>query len=289
MQTSADVLARYRESGRFFDAMETRSFVLEQGSNDAVLCLHGVPASAFLYRKLIPELAARGLRGIAFDLPGLGLAGRPPSFDYSWSGLGRFCAAAVDALRLQSFHLVVHDIGGPVGFELARLMPTRILSLTILNTLLEVHRFRRPLPMKPFAVPFIGRLALQGMGRENFIRQMYRMGIEDRTAVGAEEVGVHYDLLKREDGGRAFLKIMRGFELTIEKRDHYLSAIRDVPYPVQVIWGSKDPGLKLENQGEDFRRALGLPALFTVPARHFLQEDQAPAIAEKIAGFVREL
>jgi pimeloyl-ACP methyl ester carboxylesterase len=35
-----------------------------------VVCLHGVPASSFLYRKLIVELAARGLRGIAFDLPG---------------------------------------------------------------------------------------------------------------------------------------------------------------------------------------------------------------------------
>ena len=41
------------------------------------MCLHGVPASCFLYRKVLRELAARGLRGIAFDLPGLGLADRP--------------------------------------------------------------------------------------------------------------------------------------------------------------------------------------------------------------------
>ena len=64
------------------------------------------------------ELAARGLRGIAFDLPGLGLADRPATFDYTWTGLGRFRAAAVDALGLDRFHLVVHDIGGPAGFEL---------------------------------------------------------------------------------------------------------------------------------------------------------------------------
>jgi len=51
-------------------------------------------------------------------LPGLGLADRPATFDYSWTGLGRFCAAAVDALGLDRFHLVVHDIGGPAGFEL---------------------------------------------------------------------------------------------------------------------------------------------------------------------------
>jgi haloalkane dehalogenase len=62
---------------------------------------------------MIDELAARGLRGIAFDLPGLGLADRPPDFDYSWTGLGRFAAAVVDALGLDHCHLVVHDIGAP--------------------------------------------------------------------------------------------------------------------------------------------------------------------------------
>ncbi|MGE5292217.1 MAG: alpha/beta fold hydrolase, partial [Micromonosporaceae bacterium] len=62
-------------------------------------------------------------RGVAFDLPGFGLAERPPGYDYSWTSLGRFCAAAVDELGLGRFHLVVHDIGGPVGFELATAMP----------------------------------------------------------------------------------------------------------------------------------------------------------------------
>jgi haloalkane dehalogenase len=90
--------------------------VLDQGEAVPVVCLHGVPASSFLYRKVLPELAARGLRGIAFDLPGVGLAARPEGFDYSWTGLGRFCIAAVGALELDRFHLMVHDIGGPVGF-----------------------------------------------------------------------------------------------------------------------------------------------------------------------------
>ena len=48
-----------------------------------MVCLHGVPASSFLYRKVLAELAGRGLRGVAFDLPGLGLADRPARFDYT--------------------------------------------------------------------------------------------------------------------------------------------------------------------------------------------------------------
>lgn len=57
--------------------------VIDEGDGPPVVCLHGVPASSFLYRKVVPELAARGLRGLAFDLPGLGLAERPQDFDYS--------------------------------------------------------------------------------------------------------------------------------------------------------------------------------------------------------------
>lgn len=142
--TSREVIALHREAGREFSASGVESFVREQGEGEAVLCIHGVPASCFLYRKVIAELDHRGLRGIAFDLPGLGLAERPEDFDYSWTGLGRFCVAAVEALELSRFHLVVHDIGGPVGFELAAAMPDRVTSLTVLNTLVEVDSFKRP-------------------------------------------------------------------------------------------------------------------------------------------------
>jgi hypothetical protein len=62
---------------------------------------------------------SRGLRGIAWDLPGFGLAERPKGYDYSWTGLGRFAAAAAEELQLERFHPIVHGVGGPVGFELA--------------------------------------------------------------------------------------------------------------------------------------------------------------------------
>jgi haloalkane dehalogenase len=50
-----------------------------------------------------------------------------------------------------------------------------------------------------------------------------------------EEIYAYVDLIKREDGGRAFLKVMRGFERTAAKQALYESAVRDVPYPVQVV------------------------------------------------------
>ena len=75
---TAQVIAEHERSGRYFTVGDrVESFVLDVGIGEPVVCLHGVPASSFLYRKVVRELAARGLRGVAFDLPGLGLAARP--------------------------------------------------------------------------------------------------------------------------------------------------------------------------------------------------------------------
>jgi haloalkane dehalogenase len=108
-------------------------------------------------------------------------------------------------------------------------------------------------------------------------------GIGNPDATPREEIDAYVDLLKRKDGGLAFLAIMRRFERTREKRDLYVGAVRDVPYPVQVVWGVDDPALKVETQGEEVRRAAGLDEIHALPAKHFLQEDQAPAIAKLVA------
>jgi haloalkane dehalogenase len=264
-----------------------RSFVREEGEGEPVVCVHGVPSSCFLYRKVIAELAVHRLRGIAFDLPGLGLAARPQEFDYSWTGLGRFANAAVDALGLERFHLVVHDVGGPVGFELAAAAPERVRSLTVLNTLVEVDTFKRPWSMEPFARRGIGEVYLATLTKPAFRVLMNLQGIEDRKATPKEELDAYVDLLKREDRGRAFLRIMRGFERTREKRDRYVGALRDGPYPVQVVWGVKDPALPVDEEGEAARRAAGLEEIHRLPAKHFLQEDQAPASARHVAELAR--
>jgi pimeloyl-ACP methyl ester carboxylesterase len=278
------VVARHRAAGREFEAGGVQSFVRDEGRGEPVVCVHGVPASCFLYRKLIAELAALGLRGVAFDLPGMGLAARPSGFDYTWSGLGRFAAAAVDALALDRFHLVLHDVGGPVGFEVAAAMPERVLSMTLLNTVIEVESFRRPWMMEMYARRRVGELWLAATNNLTFRALMYHAGIADRRATPGDELDAYVELLKRVDGGRAFLKIMRGFERTAEKQRLYERAVRDVPYPVQIVWSARDPALRLAVQGAQAQRATGLATIQTVPGKHFPQEDCAGELAGHVAA-----
>jgi haloalkane dehalogenase len=278
----------HRAAGRRFTAGGTTSFVREQGRGAPVVLLHGVPSSSFLYRKVIPTLAEQGLRGLAFDFPGLGLADRPVNFDYSWSGLARWTGEAIDALGIERCHLVVHDIGGPIGFEWAIHNRERVHSLTALNTMLKVAGFRRPWSMRPFAVRGLGELWLRSTPRFAFSELFYRQGVADRGAVPRHEVYAHYELLKRADGGRAFLRIMRGFELTEAKQRFLWEGMAERPYPTRIVWGERDQALGLD-QMRVVQRVLRVDDPILLPAKHFLQEDQAKAVANSIADLAAPL
>jgi haloalkane dehalogenase len=280
------LLAAHRAAGRPFAAGGVRSFVREEGTGPAVVFIHGVWGASFAYRKLLASLAGSGIRALAWDLPGFGFADRPRDLDYSWAGLGRFSVDAVDALGLDRFHLVVHDVGGPVGFELAAVRPAQVLSLTVLNTMVDVSEFRPPWSMRPFRVPVLGELWKAGMSRSLFRSLMRLQGIGDPTKVSDAELDAYLSLMRGDDHGRAFLRVMRSADQSPAKQALYRGVVSDRSRPVQVIWAADDPALALATYGEKARAAAQLPALIQIPGKHFPQEDQAPAIASHIARIV---
>lgn len=276
-------MREHEAAGRYIDVGGVRTFVREQGTGAPVLLFHGVPVSSYLWRRMLPELAARGLQGIAPDYPGLGLSARPASFDYSWTGLGRHLTAVVDHLGLDRFHMVMHDIGGPVGFEVAAAMPNRVASLTVLNTIVDAANFTKPWPMRPFEKSGLDRIWLAA-GRGVVFRQLMRyLGYLPNSTVSNDEIGLHRWLLSRDDGGRAFLKIMHSFETTREKTLLYTSVLRNTGYPVQVVWGKDDPALTLRKHGRIAADAAGLSAPEEIPGKHFTPEDSPDIIAQRVA------
>lgn len=285
-----DVLEAHRAAGRRFEAAGVRSFVRERGDDRyrPVVLVHGVPSSSFLYRKLLVSLADEGLRGVAFDFPGLGLAARPEQFDYTWTGLANWFGEALDALGIDRCHLVIHDIGGPIAGEWAARNPDRVLSLTALNTMLDPATFRRPWSMQPFAMRGIGPVYLRTTPPGAFAWLFRWQGVANRAAIGRAEIDVYRHLLRRGDDGRAFLRIMRGFELTEAKSRLLADGLGARSYPARIVWGERDAALG-PAQLEIAKRVLGVDSPTLLPAKHFLQEDQAPAIAQVIADMAAPL
>jgi len=259
--------------------------IWRQGEGAAVVCLHGVPSSAYLYRKVLPELADRGLEGIALDIQGLGFSDRPADFDYTWTGLSGWLEKALDAAGLREFHLVVHDVGGPIGFDLVRRVPHRVSSLTVLNTITKVSTFRKPRTMRTFEKPVLGRMLVMQMNSPLVVPFFRWKGVNAGPSYA--EIRAYGELLAQGDGGSAFLRMMRNFETTAEFEMRVLASLRNRSFPAQVIWGRDDPELRVESFGEDARNVLGLERdIHLVDGKHFLQENSPVEIARRIALLV---
>jgi haloalkane dehalogenase len=235
------LIEEWRRQGCALEVEGANTVLWRMGRGETVVCVHGVPTSGFLYRKLLPELASRGLEGVTLDLPGLGLADRPADFDYSWSGFATWYLKAIGAAGIENFHLVVHDIGGPIGFDVIRRVPDRIKSLTVLNTLVDVSQFRRPWVMEPFAWPVVGRLWLQSARTPMFYVLNRTFGSRN---INKAESAAYGQLLLGPDGGRAFLRIMRSFERTAAFEHGIKAALKARKFPAQIIWDKDDPALK---------------------------------------------
>ncbi|GAB3166643.1 alpha/beta fold hydrolase [Telluribacter humicola] len=283
------VIRAHEVAGKYTTVDNYKIFYRDEGTGEVVFCIHGVPTSSFLYRKVVGEIARRGMRAVAPDLPGLGLSARPEAFEYLFSNFARVCRQLLDQLGIASFHLVVHDIGAPIGMALAAQNPERVQSITVLNSMLDIQHFTKPLPMRPFEKPVLGEAELATLNYTTWNLMMKYSGVEDTDTIRDAELGAYMDLLKREDGGKAFLKIMRNFEQTEEFSRLCYSAIHGAPYPIQLIWGKNDRFLDYDTYAQEFLRAAPKVTAYQVESKHFLQEDYPEFIAEKVVEQARGL
>jgi pimeloyl-ACP methyl ester carboxylesterase len=121
-------------SHRFLDADGVRLHGVELGRGPLVLLLHGFPESWWTWRAQLPALADAGFRAVALDLRGYGASERPRGpAAYGMDALVGDVAHAIRALDADRAHLVGHDWGGVVAWEVAARRPELVARLAIVN------------------------------------------------------------------------------------------------------------------------------------------------------------
>jgi haloalkane dehalogenase len=112
-----------------------RMHYVDEGAGEPVVCFHGEPTWAYLYRKMVPPLTAAGRRVIAPDYVGFGRSDKPT--ERSWYTYDRHVehvSELLEELDLRDATVVVQDWGGPIGLRWAVENEDRVGSLVILNT-----------------------------------------------------------------------------------------------------------------------------------------------------------
>ncbi|MGI5288269.1 haloalkane dehalogenase [Nonomuraea polychroma] len=256
------------------------------GDGEPVVLLHGEPTWSFLYRHVMPELAAAGLRAIAVDLVGFGRSDKPADLsDHTYARHVEWTRALLfDALTLSGVTVVGQDWGGLIGLRIAAEHPGSVARIVAANTGLPTgdipmpevwHRFKDAVLKAP--VLDIARLVQAGCKSE--------LPAEVRAA---------YDAPFPEESYKAGPRAMPGL-VPISPDDPAAPANRaawevlttlDRPFLVAFSDGDPITGGMAPILLKSISGTSGLAHPVIHGAGHFLQEDAGAELGRRIAAFV---
>lgn len=259
---------------------------VEAGEGLPVLMLHGEPTWSFLYRKMIPGIAAAGYRAIAPDLIGFGRSDKPRDRHiYSYQQHVDWMVAWIEAQNLTDITLFCQDWGSLIGLRVAAEHPERFARIVVGNGFLPTAD--RPVPVafkawRAFArfTPVFptGRIVQSGTRRH--------LTSAERAAYDAPFPDERY-----KQGARAFPQLV-----PTEKCDPAVPANRAAwkalgrwRKPFLTTFGKKDPILGSADRPlqQHIPGAAGQPHRQLPHASHFLQEDAGEQLADIICGFIQ--
>jgi pimeloyl-ACP methyl ester carboxylesterase len=102
----------------------------EAGSGAAVILLHAGVADRRMWEDLLPDLAAAGVRAVAFDLPGFGDAEVEPGPLAPWNDV----LMAMNELGIERAALVGNSFGAAIALRVAVVAPARVDALVLVGT-----------------------------------------------------------------------------------------------------------------------------------------------------------
>jgi len=272
------------------DGDELRMAWVSAGPPDGevVLCLHGEPSWSFLYRKLMPVLAAAGLRVVCPDLIGFGRSDKPASQDdHSYARHVEWVRALIfDVLDLRGITVVGQDWGGLLGLRLVAEHPSRFARVVAANTGLPTGDYPMPEIWNQF------RTAIQTAPRLD-IGRFVQAGC--RTTLDPSVLAA-YDAPFPDDSYMAAPRAMPGLvpnspdDPAAPANRAAWATLGTLPLPALVAFSDGDPitGPMGPILRHHLPGAAGRDHPVLAGAGHFLQEDAGSELAEHIVRFVRD-
>ena len=278
-------LPGYAFEPRYVEQDGLRMHYVDEGTGNPVLLLHGEPTWAFLYRKMIPTMAATA-RAVAPDYFGFGRSDKPTdigaySYDFHYESIERF----VDELDLRETTVVVQDWGGPIGLRLAVERPDRVTRLVILNT--GVGAGRAPSEEWLRFREFVRRVGTD-LAPGQLIRITCVNELPDEVV---EAYNAPFPTPESKAGVLAFPELVPT-ELehpSAAKMLEVRAALESWDRPALVLFSDSDPIFSTVAAEHMASRIPGAgPAETVAGAGHFLQEEKGEEIAGRIVRFLAE-
>ncbi|MBZ5714804.1 alpha/beta fold hydrolase [Nannocystis pusilla] len=287
--------------GLQFTALEGSRSSARDRRRPLVLCLHGFPDHHRTWRLQIPALEEAGFRVVAPLLRGYEPSSQPIDDDYHTIRMVEDVLGFIEYLGCLRVHLVGHDWGAVIGYQVAARAPERLSSLTAMAVphprrlaslgalRLLPRQLRNSWYMLFFQLRLVSDVALR---RHDFalIDKLWRDWSPGFTPP-AEEMRLLKRTFRQPGVAAAALGYYRDMFDPLSRAAAASRALMRAPIsvPTLALTGERDGCLDTRlfdlMRAEDFAHGLSVQRI--AEAGHFLHQEQPDEVNRRLIEFLR--
>lgn len=240
--------------------------------NELVIFLHGFPETSFMWRKVMDKLASLGFYCIAPNMRGYSAEACPKGVkNYHIKYLRKDILNLAKWANKDRFHLVGHDWGAAIGWNLVFNYPKKIISWTALSvphTRAFTKAFKTNKEQKKksryilwFLLPLLPEFIIRRNNFEKF-RRLWKLS-------SSEEVEKYLSVFSRKQSLTAALNYYRA---NIGKGKG--ESIGDIHTPTLFIWGKNDMAIASCAAESNHKYMKGDYTFLAIDAGHWLIQER---------------
>lgn len=279
----------------FITTNNIRLHCVVQGEGDLVILLHGFPEFWYSWRHQIPVLA-KHFKVVVPDLRGYNDSDKPTS-GYDLDTLTADIHGLIESLGYVKAHIVGHDWGGAIAWNLAQEFPHVLDRLVLLNAP-HPHRFmqelvsnldqlRRSWYLLALQIPTLPEwLIRQNLRR--IIKDLFQGQAVRKGAFTAQDTEIYQAALEKPGVLSAVLSHQRQFLSPQTWLSNWGRSPTPITVPTLVLWGEEDCF---------FSHTLieGIEPLVSAPLRlkllqhcgHWIQQEAPQTVNRELLDFLR--
>lgn len=278
----------------FVETNRIRLHCVTQGEGELVILLHGFPEFWYSWRFQIPSLA-RHFKVVVPDLRGYNDSDKPSS-GYDLDTLTADIQGLIENLGYRRAHLVGHDWGGAIAWNLAQKFPQSLNRLAILNAphpqrlvqevMGNVDQLRRSWHLLAFQVPGLPEWLIH-QNLHLFVKNMLQGQAVRKGAFTSSDTAIYEAALAKPGVLTAALNYYRQL-FSPQTLIKIWGRLPQVTVPTLVLW-SEETFLLSRRLADGLEQMFDAPFQFHVVPEcgHWMQQEVPQTVNRELLQFLR--
>lgn len=280
----------------FVETNRIRLHCVTQGEGELVVLLHGFPEFWYSWRHQIPALA-RHFKVVVPDLRGYNDSDKP-EHGYDLDTLSHDIRGLIESLGYLKAHVVGHDWGGTIAWNLAQKFPQSLHRLAILNAphpdyllqemISNLDQLRRSWHILAFQIPALPEwLIRQNLGP--FLNTMLQGQAVRKGAFTAQDTQLYQAALEKPGVLTAVMNHYRQLFAPQAWLNQWGRSPKPITVPTLVLWGEED-ALLSRKLIEGIDKLIAAPFRFTAISQcgHWVQQEAPQTVNRELLNFLRQ-